>query len=1090
MKLLSLSVEHFRGVRKATIEFGPGLNVLHGPNDLGKSSLAAAIRAALLLQASSREHEEFLNWHGTGAPHVELAFESEPQRIWRVRKTFGSSGEAYLDESRDGVDFQVETRGRNVDGRLSEILQWGLAPPGGKGRPKGMPMTFLSTALLAEQDRVAAIFEQALAQDSDESGKKRLIDALQAVAEDPTYKAVLAQVQTRVDEAFTSNGGKRRGKNSPWTQISELIRQKQEWERQCVEQVQKTAAIEIELRALHDCQLERQSAVEAAQGILDQMEEYHSAGKRRAEILGRLEEANSKLRAITEALQKLTQAEDGRRKLAQQVTDFGQRAHAARTKSAQAGESVQAAKEEMTRLQSEDLARERLLQRTSLEKRRAELETEQAKAAATLERIQAVKAAATRVQAIEKEGRSLTKSVKELEQRHKESARAVRAADEQEGALQAIIQLIRCRSAHEAIGKAESGLAQINSWREDATRKRAAASTLDSELAELKLPSPALLADFRQLDQKLQVGRARLGVGLHVRIRPKRALRVALRRDGGDAVQHELQGTPLETEAHREVRIDIDKVVEIAVSGGEQAARDEVDRLQKRWLEEVEPALERAKAVNLDHLGRMVTDAAERQQEIQEARRAASQLDQRIADQPDWAGLRRERQEDLETAESALAHADRNAAELLAGQLGVSDLAGAEGRLEEHRAGRGKLADAERKADGELAAVRASNVESQKSLASARELLASASSHLEGTWEELLPQVSGRRDEIKAELAAIHRELETLAAASDQALTAATKSHEAAEEARSAAEAENAKAAEDLRAAERRLATADGEIQIRREEAAKLDEPAAREAASKVECELLQASAPQHAVTLEMLAEARSAVQEARDELRRIEDEIQGKRGALQHVGGEVAKQRADAAQEALKATRDREQLLEIDYAAWDMLRTTLLDAEREEGVHLGRALGDPIAKRFTELTEFRYGGLDLGPDLTTHSISVAGGERNVFSLSVGTRDQLSTIFRLSLAEQLKSVLLLDDQLTQSDGERMRWLRDLIRQLAATIQIIVLTCRPADYLLPDELKPSRKPDNPKALVRSINLSQVIQRSGAASPNDRPGAPGS
>ena len=61
MKLLSLSVEHFRGVRKAAIEFGPGLNVLHGPNDLGKSSLAAAIRAALLLQASSREHEEFLN---------------------------------------------------------------------------------------------------------------------------------------------------------------------------------------------------------------------------------------------------------------------------------------------------------------------------------------------------------------------------------------------------------------------------------------------------------------------------------------------------------------------------------------------------------------------------------------------------------------------------------------------------------------------------------------------------------------------------------------------------------------------------------------------------------------------------------------------------------------------------------------------------------------------------------------------------------------------------------------------------------------------------------------------------------------------
>jgi hypothetical protein len=143
------------------------------------------------------------------------------------------------------------------------------------------------------------------------------------------------------------------------------------------------------------------------------------------------------------------------------------------------------------------------------------------------------------------------------------------------------------------------------------------------------------------------------------------------------------------------------------------------------------------------------------------------------------------------------------------------------------------------------------------------------------------------------------------------------------------------------------------------------------------------------------------------------------------------------------------------------------------------RGIGAALA-----ITEFRYGSLDLGPDLTTHSISVAGGSRSVFSLSVGTRDQLSTIFRLSLAEQLKSVLLLDDQLTQSDSERMRWLRELIRQLAATIQIIVLTCRPADYLLPDELKPGRKSDNAKALVRSINLAQVIQRSGAASPNER------
>ncbi len=218
MRLLALSVEHFRGVRKSRLEFGAGLNVLHGPNDLGKSTLAAAIRAALLLQTSSSESKEFVSWNSGGDPKVELVFESEPQRIWRIRKTFGDRPQAFLEESRDGVDFHVEARGRDVDGRLSEILRWGLAPPGGKGRPKGMPVTFLSTALLAEQDEVAAILSRAFSGDSDESGKKRVIEALQAAAEDPLFKSVLHLVQAKVDEAFASSGQRRRSKDSPWVE--------------------------------------------------------------------------------------------------------------------------------------------------------------------------------------------------------------------------------------------------------------------------------------------------------------------------------------------------------------------------------------------------------------------------------------------------------------------------------------------------------------------------------------------------------------------------------------------------------------------------------------------------------------------------------------------------------------------------------------------------------------------------------------------------------------------------------------------------------------------------------------------------------
>ena len=60
MRLRRLEVENFRGVRSATIDFGPGVNVLHGPNELGKSTLVEAVRAALLTKPSSTQADTYL----------------------------------------------------------------------------------------------------------------------------------------------------------------------------------------------------------------------------------------------------------------------------------------------------------------------------------------------------------------------------------------------------------------------------------------------------------------------------------------------------------------------------------------------------------------------------------------------------------------------------------------------------------------------------------------------------------------------------------------------------------------------------------------------------------------------------------------------------------------------------------------------------------------------------------------------------------------------------------------------------------------------------------------------------------------------
>ena len=101
MILETLEVEGFGCVVKARVELGPGLNVLYGPNDLGKSTLAQAVRAALLLQHKSKEHERFKPWHADLVPTVRLAFVGDDGKHWRVRKTFdyGARGSSVLEWS-------------------------------------------------------------------------------------------------------------------------------------------------------------------------------------------------------------------------------------------------------------------------------------------------------------------------------------------------------------------------------------------------------------------------------------------------------------------------------------------------------------------------------------------------------------------------------------------------------------------------------------------------------------------------------------------------------------------------------------------------------------------------------------------------------------------------------------------------------------------------------------------------------------------------------------------------------------------------------------------------------------------------------
>ena len=235
---------------------------------------------------------------------------------------------------------------------------------------------------------------------------------------------------------------------------------------------------------------------------------------------------------------------------------------------------------------------------------------------------------------------------------------------------------------------------------------------------------------------------------------------------------------------------------------------------------------------------------------------------------------------------------------------------------------------------------------------------------------------------------------------------------------------------------------------------------------------------PDRIVTEDEVSAARKATAGLKADLEGIEFGIQRAHGALEQVGGAVARERLRDATEAFELAERQERETEAEYEAWRLLLDQMKEADAAQASNLGQALVPAVAGRFQELTQQRYQTVQLTAQLATDGIMVAGAVRPTALISVGTREQLSTLYRLSLAEYLGSTIVLDDQLVQSDGNRMDWFRTLLTEKAHSFQIVVFTCRPSDYLLPSALVPQGSAvhvDTDGGFIRAVDLERALRR---------------
>ena len=235
---------------------------------------------------------------------------------------------------------------------------------------------------------------------------------------------------------------------------------------------------------------------------------------------------------------------------------------------------------------------------------------------------------------------------------------------------------------------------------------------------------------------------------------------------------------------------------------------------------------------------------------------------------------------------------------------------------------------------------------------------------------------------------------------------------------------------------------------------------------------------PDQIVTDAEVSSARLAVIQATRTFEGNEREIQRTHGALEQVGGAVARERLRDAIEAFEAAERHEREIEADCEAWKLLLEQMKEADAAQASNLGQTLAPAIAGRFEALTERRYESVRLTAELGTDGVVVAGAVRSTDRISVGTREQLSTLYRLSLAEYLQTTVVLDDQLVQSDDRRMDWFRALLADKARSFQIVVFTCRPSDYLATGAMVAEGKvvhADTNDGFVRAIDLDRAVQR---------------
>lgn len=272
MRLEAIELEQVGTFSKPTriSGVGPGLNVLAGANELGKSTLLQGLTALFTEQhRTTRQAVRDLRPYAGGAPFVACSFELGGQD-WRLEKRFLSAHRALL-QRRDGAE---QHQGADAENRLAELL-------GGRaGLATALPLLWVGQGAGMEVPVI-------------DDGVRRSLGQLLAAQADSTSgvgraQAVLASVKAELSQLVTEKTGKAR-KNSSYHKL-------------IVEHDEITTALAAARQRVHDAQ-ERLDRLAELQGTAAKLSDKEALAAGQTLLAGR----EARLRAAQEAQRRLQQ---------------------------------------------------------------------------------------------------------------------------------------------------------------------------------------------------------------------------------------------------------------------------------------------------------------------------------------------------------------------------------------------------------------------------------------------------------------------------------------------------------------------------------------------------------------------------------------------------------------------------------------------------------------------------------------------------------------------------------------------------------------------------------------------------------------